>query len=124
MGTFGRMWFEDSPERWWFTVERPWHENAVGVSCIPPGDYKLRHGTYTRNGTIAPYPDLEFVDVPGRANIEIHAANWAHELKGCIAPGKGMSISSWMISDSHKALNEILAVVSGEPDIEIKVLGA
>lgn len=123
-GTFGRIWYEDSPARWWFTLERPWRDNEASISCIPLGEYELRRGTFTANGTIDPYPDLEFVDVPGRSNIEIHAANFADELKGCIAPGKSFNTSLLMIGHSRRALAEMLAVVDGETDISILIRSA
>lgn len=117
-GTFGRMWLEGNPSTWWFTMEKPWMDNKPSISCIPPGEYKLRHGTFAHGGG---YPDLEFVEVDGRENIEIHAANFPKELKGCIAPGKGMSTTGWAISESRKALAEILEAINGDPQMEIVI---
>jgi hypothetical protein len=121
MGTFGFITIDSAPSRRWWTVERPWKDNKPGESCIPLGIYKLRHGTYTANGTRPPYPDLEFVDVPGRKNIEIHCANYARELKGCIAPGRVLRLQAWAIGESRHALNELLAEINGDPDIEIEI---
>ena len=117
-GTFGVLTIDSAPDARWFTVERPWKANEPGISCIPTGLYKLRHGTFDAGGG---YPDLEFVDVPGRAFIEIHRANNASQLKGCIAPGKSLNLSNWMVLDSTKALNEILAEIAGDDDIAISV---
>lgn len=117
-GTFGTLTIEGVSGPRWFTVERPWKNNEPEVSCIPTGLYRLRHGTFAAGGG---YPDLEFVDVPGRKWIEIHRANKASQLKGCIAPGKGLNLSNWMVTDSTKALNEILALIGDEKDLAISV---
>ncbi|MBS1563044.1 MAG: hypothetical protein JST39_01590 [Bacteroidetes bacterium] len=65
-----------------YTIELPWKNNQPQVSCIPEGRYALQKRYSPRLGVV-----LEVMDVPGRADILIHAANHAlHELKGCIAP--------------------------------------
>jgi hypothetical protein len=117
-GVFGTLTIDSAPEKRWFTVERPWRNNEAYVSCIPLGLYRLRHGTFQRGGG---YPDLELVEVPGRSAIEIHAANFARELNGCIAVGKGLNLSRWMITESRKALRELLAVIGNEQDLALSV---
>lgn len=79
------------------TIELPWRDNAKGVSCIPDGSYILR--PFLRpsgeEAFILFNPDLKVwrleTDIPrgvhGRSLILIHAANFPHELRGCIAPG-------------------------------------
>ncbi|MBL4837454.1 MAG: hypothetical protein JKY34_07730 [Kordiimonadaceae bacterium] len=69
-----------------FTVERPWVDNAVGISCIPEGSYLIKPKTYGKFGTLE-NPALWLQDVPGRTHILIHGANRAEQLQGCIAPG-------------------------------------
>lgn len=69
-----------------FTIERPWLDNAVGISCIPEGTYVLKPKTYGKYGT-PDNPALWVQDVPGRTHILIHGANRAEQLQGCIAPG-------------------------------------
>jgi hypothetical protein len=72
------------------TIERPWKNNENMISCIPKGSYfvkwtpspRLKRSTY------------EVMEVPGRAGIRIHPANYAQELHGCIALGS-----------AHKDLN-------------------
>ncbi|HWG77834.1 MAG TPA: DUF5675 family protein [Steroidobacteraceae bacterium] len=76
------------------TIELPWRDNLAGRSCVPAGDYELlpylspKHGQTWRlhnpalgvwGRTLAP----EGV----RTEIEIHCANFARELQGCIAVG-------------------------------------
>jgi len=115
--TLGTLRLVDSTLSW-ATIERPWKENEPGVSCIPTGAYALRRGTFMAGGG---YPDLEFVDVPGRQNIEIHAANWARELRGCIAPGKAHALGDLSVRHSKDALAEILAAIGDDMEIAIAI---
>jgi hypothetical protein len=68
-----------------FTVELPWRDNATDVSCIPAGRYLIRK-------TYSPRFKRRMVlieDVPGpRLGCRVHAANFPHQLNGCIAPGE------------------------------------
>lgn len=64
------------------TIERPWLNNEHGISCIPPGTYSCKRILSPHNGDC-----WEVMDVTDRTNIEIHAANMASQVKGCIAVG-------------------------------------
>jgi len=68
----------------WFSVERPWEENANDISCIPKGKYVCK---WTLSPRLKKYT-YEITKVPKRAGIRIHSANFPSQLKGCIAPGK------------------------------------
>ena len=74
-----------------FTLECPWRDNRSMVSCIPEGTYKV---------VWAPSPRFKrntfrLVDVPSRAGVLIHSANyagdpsmgWISQLNGCISLG-------------------------------------
>lgn len=63
------------------SIELPWRDNKRGASCIPMGEYKMRCTMSPRFGRM-----MWEVDVPGRTGIRIHTANFARQLKGCIAP--------------------------------------
>jgi hypothetical protein len=62
------------------TLERPWLDNKPFVSCIPPDSYIVDRD---KTGTHRWY---RLRDVDKRSDIEIHIANLASELMGCIAP--------------------------------------
>lgn len=68
-----------------FTLERPWIDNQVGVSCIPkPGTYHVKwrqrpNGVWT----------YWLSDVPGRTYILIHSGNVVRHVQGCILLGMG-----------------------------------
>ena len=80
-GTFGVIGIG---ERAWFTVERPWLDNASNVSCIPTGIYDCRMTYSPRFRTML----YELAGVPGRFACRIHPANLAMQLNGCIALGE------------------------------------
>lgn len=79
-GVLGRMVFPSGLEL--FTIERPWLDNRSNISCIPAGSYPLE---WDMTGRIKEVPRLR--DTGHRTQINIHAANLASELQGCIAPG-------------------------------------
>lgn len=61
-------------------IERP---QTGEFPCIPEGAYTLSRYNSPKHG-----PNTwQYDDVPGRTNIQIHIANWPHELEGCQAPG-------------------------------------
>ena len=97
------------------TLELAWKNNASEISCIPVGEYickwtrsnRLSRESLTRwlkansGKTEADCPDefknvftYEVMDVPLRAGIRIHSANYFFQLLGCLAMG-----------DSHKDIN-------------------
>lgn len=81
-GTFGVLVKDNEPVC--DTVERPWVDNHNETSCIPVGIYEVIEYQSPTKGNV-----WLLKDVPSRNFIEIHPANYAHELKGCIAPGQG-----------------------------------
>jgi hypothetical protein len=60
------------------TLERPWLDNKVGVSCIPAGHYKFKRDTYGR------FQWFAVLDVPKRIHIEIHQGSKPKHSEGCI----------------------------------------
>lgn len=65
------------------TLELPDKNNASNISCIPPGEYECEW-TYSNAFKREMY---EVKGVPNRAGIRIHPANYARQLRGCIALG-------------------------------------
>ena len=64
------------------TIELPWKNNQVKISCIPEGYYITKVHTSPKFGWC-----LWVQDVPERSEILIHTANYARQLLGCISPG-------------------------------------
>lgn len=69
-----------------YSMELPWRDNQVGISCIPVGEYEIVKHNSPRFG-----PCYWVKEVPGRSEILIHPANFVRQLRGCIAPGLSMA---------------------------------
>lgn len=93
-GTLGRLVLPNGAEL--YTIERPWLNNKPFVSCVPSGLYELEWDT---TGRVTNVPRLR--SVAERTHINIHVANWASELQGCIAPGL-----SWNFSENIPAVEQ------------------
>jgi hypothetical protein len=112
------------------------------VSCVPDGLYSLARRTRANGDTclLLRNPALgiygEQAEVPatgGRALVELHSANYARELKGCVAPGLQLVVGvgadfgdSAMITSSRVAVQFVLeAFDAGDRELQIvSALGA
>jgi hypothetical protein len=110
------------------SLERGWRGNKKGESCIPIGVYDLVLEYSNRFKT-----DLwEVKNVPNRDECKFHAANYYHQLNGCIALGlrsKKINSDNYMdvtnSGDTMRAFHEALKghkkavlVVSGDDKIK------
>lgn len=77
--------------------------NVDGKMAISPGRYELKINAdiTTAKEKKFKFTVIQVCGVPGRTNIEIHPANWASELEGCIAPGMRKDID--VVYDSRNA---------------------
>lgn len=66
-----------------YTIELPWRDNEENLSCVPEGVYDLVPYMSPKHGAtwVLSAPGFE------RTFCELHAANWAEQLEGCIAFG-------------------------------------
>lgn len=105
-GTFGTLTGFDFD---YHSLELPWVDtNGDGLgdpqkSCITPGTYECVWHTSPKYGEC-----YEVTGVVGRSHILIHPANWAHQLLGCIALGKGRGVLNGKpaITQSRDAIKE------------------
>ncbi len=112
------------------TIERPWIPSATckgglkGKSCVPEGEYQLvLHDSPKHPKTWALVNhDLDVVHFEGddqdpdedRATCLIHAANFAKQLEGCIAPGLShakTSTGEYMVTSSVRAMDKLRSVL-------------
>lgn len=77
-----------------YSIEQPWVGNLQDHSCVPDGTYELipyqsvKHGaTWCLHNPALNIYGREPVPLSGRSYCELHSANWAEQLKGCIAFG-------------------------------------
>lgn len=86
------------------TLELPWKDNQVRVSCIPTGEYPISITWSPRFGR-----NLILVrEVPGRAGIRIHGANRAEQLRGCVAVAMNRPTPDTIQGDLSGALLELV----------------
>jgi hypothetical protein len=60
------------------TLERPWKDNKVSVSCIPEGTYEVHRDRVGR------FTWFAVQNVKGRSNIEFHLGTLPEHSEGCI----------------------------------------
>ncbi len=78
----GLLKFGDNLELSVWTVEKPWRENQIFISCVPDGSYPLVAFDSPD------HPDCwVLTPVPGRTGILIHVGNTVDDVSGCIAIG-------------------------------------
>lgn len=121
-GTFGELQNQIGGHLF-YTVECPWKNNIPFKSCIPPGWHDTKWRESPKRGYV-----LEFKNVlDGRKYCQIHSANWAYQLQGCIALGSGLrKISSKSkndeimgVSSSRNSMAEFIRIYENE---EIRII--
>ncbi len=107
--TLGRLYFKADGEQVCFTVEdqdRHIEDDPLakqyGKTAIPTGRYELKLYDSPKHGKVP-----LFHDIPGYSYVEIHKANHAEELLGCIAVGAWRTIDG--VSGCAGVLAEIVA---------------
>jgi hypothetical protein len=90
------------------TMERGWHDNTPGISCVPPGFYNLKehNGTKYQNTYALQGAAVERVLTPSvpRYACVFHWEDDGKYLQGCISVGLGIDFkTSKLLSKSHMA---------------------
>ncbi len=80
--------------------------------AIPVGSYQAILDYSPKFQRLTPH-----LDVPGRTYIEIHPANWASQLEGCIAVGE--SIDGDALDDSKAAFETLMKRLPDAFTVEI-----
>ncbi len=126
--TFGKMkfdWLSEYPDI--YTIELPWKNNQINISCIPQGLYNcIPHNSIDHPNT------WRLLNVPNRESILIHIGNYAtsyikngleksSDTKGCILPGFGLDEETPMVQNSTKAMKYLHKIIGTDNfSIEIK----
>ena len=105
------------------TLELPYKDNQNSISSFNPGKYKCKY-TMSPSFKIKTY---EITNVPGRAGVRIHSANYVSQLRGCIALGDAhKDINGDKLSDvthSGKTVAEFEKLMNYE-DFELEIIKA
>jgi len=91
-GTFGHLEMEGFS---CYTLERNYVGNKPFISSVPLGEYSLTPTTYKSSQSVALCNVQHGIyrhenPLSTRYGILVHAANWVHQLQGCIALGDEM----------------------------------
>jgi len=86
-----------------FTIEPPWRNNLVNVSCIPKGVYLCQKSRYNRGG----YDTFEII-VKDRSEVKFHIGNDLDDTKGCPLVNDKIGAENGIIRgvESKRAFNE------------------
>ena len=68
------------------TLELPWLDNAINISCIRAGRYKVEKRISPKFGWT-----FHLLNVRSRTHILIHSGCFFKNTKGCILAGKGFT---------------------------------
>lgn len=99
-----------------YTIERPWLQNQVNVSCIPEGFYTFKpHGW--RGEPVKFERVWEIEDVPDRSAILLHVSNYVQDVHGCVGVGMGLNTSQKMVTNSNKAISRLRSLIGAQGGI-------
>lgn len=101
-GTLGAIRFD---RQTFFTIEKPWKNNAVMVSCIPEGVYDMGWRKSPKFGET-----WHVQDVPNRTHILIHTANFPQDVHGCIGLGTAPMSDAIAVGSSREAVKNFEAL--------------
>ena len=93
------------------TFELPWLKNAINVSCIPAGEYRIKMTNSNKFG-----PTYKVFNVDSRSDILIHKGNTTYDTQGCIMPCStfGLVNGLWAGLSSKNAYDKLMALLEGE----------
>ena len=114
MGTFGHLTGAGT----FFTVERPWANNAERISCIPEGTYRCQRGVFPKFKET-----FQVMDVPGRSAILFHIGNTMVDFEGCIGVGTelGYVNECWGVTNSRTAYARFMEALKGEATFALEI---
>ena len=94
------------------TLELPWKDNRIRVSCIPKGTYSVKKHTSPKFGYC-----FWIQSVPDRSEILIHRGNYYMDTLGCIMLGDSFSdINHDGIIDVRNSTNTVNNLVALMPE--------
>ena len=86
------------------TVKEIQKIKVYGQTAIPYGRYEFFWRDSPKNGRV-----VQLIGVKGFSFVQIHPANWATQLLGCIAPGLVKSVNS--VQQSKDACKKVKKII-------------
>jgi len=97
-------------DKTFYTVEKPWQNNAPEISCVPDGKYTLTpHNSLKYGNVLCLINEEKGITHFKEANSKrfaclIHVANYEKDVLGCI--GLGDEYLGRMVANSKKSIDE------------------
>ncbi len=115
-GSYGVLFDEKDP--FVITLERPWINNQVDVSCIPVGEYMCQRINSPKFGDT-----FEVINVPGRVNILFHKGNSVTDRHGCIILGSrfGKNVEQIVVEESAAAFAKFHEHLTGLKEFRLVI---
>ena len=98
------------------TLERPWENNEVNISCIPEGIYQGKKYNSKRHGKT-----LQIMSVVNRTYILFHTGNTMEDSQGCILLGETFSKSGCAVHSSASAMARFKEVLVQSTQFTVEV---
>lgn len=101
------------------TVERPWLNNQIGISCIPNGQYVCRRVNSPKFGDT-----FEVTNVSGRSEILLHSGNIDDDSHGCIILGENFEpwkTGQLSLASSKIAFSQFLREMEGQNQFTLTI---
>lgn len=102
------------------SMERPWLNNQIGISCIPTGVYVCRRVESPKFGWT-----FEVTNVSGRTAILFHRGNIDDDSHGCIVLGEQFNIweptGQLSLASSDVAFTEFMRRATGSDKFQFTV---
>lgn len=117
LGTFSVLRVGEVPFA--LTLEPPWSNNTVNLSCIPAGTYRCRRVQSPRFGET-----FEMTDVPGRDHVLFHKGNDVVDTHGCVLVGEefGGTLAHPQLLSSAKGYTELMGLLTGQQEFMLTIL--
>lgn len=117
-GTVGEL--SDDNGRICYTLEEPWKDNQLCISCIPVGRYICER-----------YPSRTFgevfivKDVLHRSGILFHWGNTLEDIKGCILLGRYLKLDThdFFIGHSRKTFEKFMERLKSNNSFLLDIVG-
>lgn len=115
-GVQGKIYGPDDRPIGIFTLERPWHNNKIGESCIPAGTYRVTKRDPERYHWARFPMAFELHGTEPRTHILIHPGNYIEHSNGCILVGLAASnlISKFAVWRSRAAIKRMYKIMPNE----------
>jgi hypothetical protein len=124
-GIFSEIYDSDNGGILFLGLERGYKNKAGKISAkIKKGKYLCKRGIH-KLADLKEFETFEITGVKGHWGILFHAANYDHELEGCVALGMGYgkrADGGQMITSSKQAFNRFMELQKGVDEFYLTVV--